>query len=63
MSPVEAKFLACRAAAVMQNARHKPECAQAARNFLNLAAKYAERCGQSWLANDMRRFERAILGN
>ena len=63
MSPVQAKFLATRAAGVMLNARRKPECAQAARNYLRLAARHAERHGQGWLANDMRRFEQAILGN
>ena len=47
----------------MLNARRKPECAQAARNYLRLAARHAERHGQGWLANDMRRFEQAILGN
>ena len=62
MSPVEAKILANRARAVMFDARRKPECAPAARNFLMLAAKYAERCGQAWLANDIRRFEESILG-
>ena len=62
MSPVEAKFLACRAAAVMQNARRKPECAQAARNFLILAAKYAERCGQAWLAEKCKGYQKSILG-
>lgn len=63
MSPVAAKLLASRAHAVMLDARRKPECAPAARNYLRLAARHAERHGQGWLANDMRRFEQAILGN
>ena len=63
MSPVQAKFLANRAHAVMLNARRKPECAPAARNFLSLVARHAQRCGETWLAEEARRFERAILGN
>lgn len=63
MSPVEAKFLASRAAAVMLNARRKPECAPAARNFLSLVARHAQRCGEGWLAEEAKRFEQAILGN
>ena len=62
MSPSEAKFLACRGAAVMQEARSQPQCAKSARNWLVLAAKYAERCGLVDLANDMRHFEQSILG-
>ena len=63
MSPVAAKLLASRAHAVMLDARRKPQCAPAARNFLNLAVRYAQRYGQAWLAEDMKRFEQGILGN
>ncbi len=62
MSPVQAKLLANRAAAVTLDARRKPECAEAARNFLALVVRYAERHGQGWLAEEIRLFEREILG-
>lgn len=63
MSPVAAKLLASRAHAVMLDARRKPQCAPAARNFLSLVARHAERCGEGWLAEEAKRFEQAILGN
>lgn len=63
MSPVAAKLLASRAHAVMLDARRKPQCAPAARNFLYLVARYAQRCGEVWLADEAKRFEQGILGN
>lgn len=63
MSPVEAKFLMCRATAVAMNARRKPECAPAARNWISLAARHAKNNGQSGLADEIRRTEQSILGN
>ena len=63
MSPVASKALDSRAHAVMLDARRKPLCAPAARNFLTLAARYAERCGQPWLAEKCKGYQQAILGN
>lgn len=61
MSPQMQQFIATRAAGLMFNARRKPECATSARNWLNLAARCAERSGETQLASDIRRFEQAIL--
>lgn len=61
-SPIASKLLDSRAHAVMLDARRKPECAQSARNFLALAVRHAERCGQAWLAEKCKGYQQSILG-
>ena len=61
MTPEQASFLAHRASGVMLDAKRKPECAEAARKFLQLAVRYAERHGVAFLAADFRKFEKAIV--
>lgn len=61
MSTAQIYRLQARGQTVAAQARHKPWTARAARNWLNLAARYAERAGLPELARRFTALERGIL--